>query len=420
MAMSLVDRIKNICLTPKTEWDVIEPEQTETSKLFINYVAPLAAIGVIAAFVSGSVIGQSIPFVGGSYRTPIFTGVGIALVSYVLAFIGVFIVSLIVNALAPTFGAEKNPAQALKVTAYSFTPVWIAGILTLIPFGALLIFLAACYCLYVLYLGLPKLMKCPEDKAVGYTAVVAICSFVVMFVFGALTTCISGAGILATGAMTANLGGKSPGAEVTFDKDSAVGKLEALGKKLEESSKKMDAAQKSGDQQAQVTAAMEGLGTLLGGGKRVEPMGIDQLKPFVPDTLGGLAKKSSKAEKTGIAGLMISKAEARYGDDSGKSLELDIADTGGASGLMSLASWVNVQGEKEDEFGTEKTQKVGGRLVHEKVSKKGGTHEYGELIGERFMVTVRGRGVSFEEVKSAAKSIDLAKLESLKDIGAAK
>lgn len=417
--MSLVDRIKNICLTPKTEWDAIAPEQSETQKLFINYVAPLAAIGVIASFVSSSFIGTS-TFLGGTVRIPIMWGVGAALVTFVMTFIVVFLVSLIVNALAPTFDAEKNPAQALKVTVYSFTPVWIAGILHLIPFGGVLIFLAGCYCLYVLYLGLPKLMKCPEDKAVGYTAVVAICSFVMFFLIGLLTSCIGGAGMLATGAMTANLGGKSSSAEVTFDKDSPIGKLEAFGKKMEESTKKMEAAQKSGDQQAQVTAAMEGLGTLLGGGKRVEPMGIDQLKPFVPETLGGLTKKSSKAEKTGIAGLMISKAEARYGDDSGKSLELDISDTGGASGLMALASWANVQGEKEDEFGTEKTQKIGGRLVHEKISKKGGSHEYGELIGERFMVTVRGRGMSFDEVKSAAKSLDLAKLEGMKEAGVTK
>jgi Yip1 domain len=418
--MSLVDRIKNICLTPKTEWDVIAPEQTETAKLFINYVAPLVAIGVVANFVSSSLIGKS-SFFGATVRIPMMWGVGWALVGFVLTLIGVFIAALIVNALAPTFGAEKNPAQALKVAVYSFTPAWIAGILFLIPYGAFLILLAACYCLYVLYTGLPKLMKCPEDKAVGYTAVVAICSFVVMFIFGALTTCIGGAGMLATGAMTGQLGERaSKRAEVTFDKDSAIGKLEALGKKMEESGKKMEAAQKSGDQGAQVAAAMEALGTLTGGGKRVEPMGIDQLKPFVPETLGGLAKKSSKTEKTGIAGLMISKAEARYGDDGGKSLELDISDTGGASGFMALASWVNVQGEKEDEYGTEKTQKIDGRMVHEKVSKKGGTHEYSVLIGERFMVTVRGTGVSFEEVKSAAKSIDMAKLESMKAVGVAK
>ena len=151
-----------------------------------------------------------------------------------------------------------------------------------------------------------------------------------------------------------------------FDKNSAMGKLQDLGKKLEESNKKMEAAQKSGDQKAQATAAMEALGTLLGGGKRVDPVAIGQLKGFVPDTFAGLAKTSSNAEKNGIAGLMVSKAEAQYGDGAGKTVTLEISDTGGVSGLLGLASWAGVEGEKDDDSGTEKTEKVGGRLVHER------------------------------------------------------
>src|SRR5581483_6538679 len=136
--------------------------------------------------------------------------------------------------------------------------------------------------------------------------------------------------------------------QVQFDKNSTLGKLQAFSEKLDESNRKIEAAQKSGDQKAGVAAAMEGLGTLLGGGRRVDPIGIDQLKPFVPDTFAGLPKTRGKAEKSGIAGLMVSKAEATYSDGAGKSVTLDISDTGGASGLVSLAGWVNVQGESED------------------------------------------------------------------------
>ncbi len=418
--MNLIDRVKNICLTPKTEWDVIAPEQTDTKTLFMNYVAPLAAIGALAGLVSSSVIGHSIPFLGGTYRTPLMMGLGIAILTFVMAFVSVFIVSLIINALAPTFGGTKDPAQALKVATYSYTPAWVAGILHLIPFSTVLILLAALYGLYVLYLGLPKLMKCPEDKAVGYTVVTAICAIVLMLVIGGLTTCIGGAGMMAAGGMAGGLGGRAPKGEVTFDKDSALGKLESLGKSMEQANKKVEAAKKSGDKSAEAAASMEALGTLFGGGKKVDPMGIEQLKAFVPETLAGLPKKSSKAEKNGIAGLMISKAEATYGDDTGKSLTLEISDTGGAAGLMSLASWANVQGEKEDQYGSERTQKIDGRMVHERVSKSGGSNEYSVLLGERFMVGVKGQGVSINDVKGAMKGLDLAKLEGMKDAGVTK
>jgi hypothetical protein len=94
-----------------------------------------------------------------------------------------------------------------------------------------------------------------------------------------------------------------------------------------------------------------------------------------------------------------------------------VSDTGGASGLMGLAGWMNIQGEKEDQYGSEKTQKVNGRLVHEKVSKDGGSNEYSIVLGDRFMVSAKGRGVSTADLKNAVGSLDLGKLEGMRDVG---
>jgi hypothetical protein len=159
---------------------------------------------------------------------------------------------------------------------------------------------------------------------------------------------------------------------------------------------------------------------LFGGGKRVDPVAIDQLKTFVPESFAGLPKTASNAEKTGIAGLMVSKAEARYGDGAGKTVSLDISDTGGVSGLMGLASWAGVEGEKDDDSGSEKTRKVGGRFVHERISKTGGTNEFGIVLGDRFMVSAKGDGVGINELKAAVSGLDLAKLEAMKDVGVQK
>jgi Yip1 domain len=418
--MNLIERAKNICLTPKTEWDVIEPETTDTKTLMLNYVAPLAAIGAIAGFIGNVAIGQS--FFGVTVRTGMMSGLVSAIFAFAMAFVMVFLISLIIDALAPSFGAEKNKAQALKVAVYSYTPAWIAGVLAIIPMLGLLVFFAMLYGFYLMYLGLQKLMKCPEDKAIGYTVVVIICAIVVGIVLSAVAFTLGLGGMMAGGGMRASMTKPSitsSSSSVTIDKDSALGKLEAFGKKMEESNKKMEAAQKSGDQSAQVAAAMEGLGALMGGGKRVDPIGIEQLKPFVPETIAGLPKTSSRSEKTGMAGLMVSKAEATYSDGAGKSIELDVMDTGGASGLMGLATWMGVQGEKEDQYGSEKTAKVGGRLVHEKVSKSG-NNEFSMVIGDRFMVSAKGRGVDLATLKGAVTSIDLGKLEGMKDVGVQK
>ena len=413
--MSIVERAKNICLSPTTEWPVIAAEPTTTGTLITGYVAPLAAIGAVAGFLGGSIIGQTLPFLG-TYRSSFATGLVFALFSFCMAIVSVFLVSLVINALAPTFGGQQDSIQALKVAVYSYTPAWIAGALRILPLLGIFAIFAALYGLYLLFLGLPRLMKCPEDKALGYTAVVVVCAIVLSLVVGSIGAVIAGAGAIGAGALGGTAARRSSG-EIQFDKDSPMGKLQDFGKKLEESNKKMEAAQKSGDQNATAAAAMESLGTLLGGGKRVDPVAIDQLKVFVPESLAGLAKTSSSAEKNGIAGLMVSKAEARYGDGAGKTVTLEISDTGGVSGLIGLASWAGMEGEKDDDSGTEKTQKVGGRLVHERSSKRGGSNEFGIVLGNRFIVSAKSSGVGVEELKAAVRGLDLAKLESMADAG---
>ena len=414
--MDIVNRAKNICLTPNTEWPVIAAEPTPPATLITEYVVPLAAIGAVAGFIGGSIVGTGLGMFG-SYRVPLVAGLIAAVFTFVMAIVGCFLISLIINALAPSFGGQKDSAQALKVAVYSYTPAWIAGVLNILPIlGGLLGILAGLYGLYLLYLGLPKLMKNPEDKSLGYTVVVVVCAIVIMVVVGSVGSMITAGAMMGTG-MFPGMSSRASSSDVQFDKNTPLGKLQDLGTKLEESNKKMEAAQKSGDANAQAAAAIESLGTLLGGGKRVDPVSPDQLKPLVPDHFAGLPKTKSSSEKEGALGLMMSKAEATYGDGAEKRATLEITDTGGVSGLTAMAGWAGVEGDSDDENGSEKTYKKDGRLVHEKLSKSGGTNEFAIVIADRFVVGAKGNGVTLDELKSAVSGIDLAKLEGMKGVG---
>lgn len=177
--MALVDRVKNILLSPRTEWQVIDAEPATVASLYTGYIMPLAAIPAICQAIGMSLIGISIPFVGGHYKTPIVSALTSAVVMYVFSLIAVFIVALVIDALAPTFGGTKNQVQALKVVAYSYTASWVGGVLALVPPLSIIGILFGLYSLYLLYLGLPVLMKSPADKAVGYTVVVVIVTIIV-------------------------------------------------------------------------------------------------------------------------------------------------------------------------------------------------------------------------------------------------
>lgn len=192
LANRLVARVKAILLTPRTEWPVIAGEPTTAQDIYLRYVAPLVGIGVIAAFIGQVVVGVPLPLLG-TVRLGLGSALGAAIVHFVLTFVAVFVVSLIVDALAPTFGGEKDALRALKVTAYSFTPGWVAAILTIIPALGFLAGLIGLYGLYLMYVGLPVLMRAPTDKALGYTVVVVLCAIVVSFVVSALTGFFTGA-----------------------------------------------------------------------------------------------------------------------------------------------------------------------------------------------------------------------------------
>ena len=182
--MDIVDRVKAILLTPKSEWLVIERESGDPTYLFTNYVAILAAILAVCGFVGTSII-KSLAAIG-TVRVGIVSGIAFAIVHYLLAFVMVYVMGLIIDALAPTFNGQKNRPNALKLAVYSMTPAWLAGIFSLIPGFTVLGFLLGLYRLYLLWVGLPPLMKSPEEKSIGYAAAIVVCGIVISLVISAI------------------------------------------------------------------------------------------------------------------------------------------------------------------------------------------------------------------------------------------
>jgi len=406
--MGLVDRVKNILVTPKTEWDVIAAETTPPKDLVLRYVLPLAGAAAIAGFISASIIGVTMPFIGGTYRMSIGWGLGQAILNLVMTVVMVFVLAFLIDALAPKFGAPKNMPQAIKVAVYACTAAWVGSILAILPVvGPALAIIGVIYTLYLLYLGLPRLMKSPEEKSLGYVGLVIGCAILLGIAIHLIVRMVTpGMG---------PMGSYGDGASsVTYEKDSKMAKLDEFAKKMEEAGKKMEAAEKSGDPKKQMEASMAVLGTAMSGGKGVEPVQIDKLKPFLPATFAGMPQTSTQSERSGVAGLMVAKAQAEYGDASGKHAGLEVMDTGGAAGLMGLASWMGVQVEREDANHSERTRREGNRMIHEEVDKRGGRNKYTVVVAERYVVAAEANGVDIGALKSAVNSIDLAKLEGLK------
>lgn len=179
--MNLINRVKNIITTPAKEWDVIATEEPNTVSIITGYVLPLAGIAAIAAFIGYGLIGTS--FMGVRFGSTNW-GIYYALDVLIRAIAGVFISAFVIDALAPSFGSEKNMGRSVQLVAYSYTPGWIGGLLAIIPSIALIGALLGLYGFYILYLGMAKLKKTPEDKHVGYFVVSLVVIIIVYIIIG--------------------------------------------------------------------------------------------------------------------------------------------------------------------------------------------------------------------------------------------
>jgi hypothetical protein len=172
-SMDIVERVQRLLRRPAVEWEVIDAEPHTVPELFTRYVMPLAAIPPVCAFLGYSVIGIS------NARLPLSYGVTHFVLSYGLSIFSVYVLALAIDGLAQPFGGRKNFVQAMKVSAFAPTAAWLAGAFSLVPWVSILSLAGAVYSLYLLYLALPRLMKVPEQQALGYTTVVMLVALVV-------------------------------------------------------------------------------------------------------------------------------------------------------------------------------------------------------------------------------------------------
>lgn len=395
---ALFARVKNILMKPAAEWLVIDAEPATVKGLYTGYACILAAIPAVATLVGGQVFGHGI--FGVTYRPPLIGAVVSTLVSYVLSLAMVYVLALIIEALAPSFDGTKDRLQALKVAVYASTAGWVAGVFMLLPALAILGILGGLYSLYLLYVGLPVLMKAPQAKALGYTAVTVIVAIVLGIVVGAVTAAVGGMALLGGGSAL-NLGSTTSRETVSGTMSvPGVGSVD-LGK-LAAASKQMQA---SADQmQAQASGQPATGGVKLVGG--------DVLQALLPASVAGYARGDTSNSSGGAAGMSVSEAEAQYAKGA-QHITLQVTDMGAAAGLAAMAGAFSVQSNKTTSTGYEKMSKIGGRMTTEEWDSASKDGKYGVMVGDRFMVSADGQGASMDELKAAVASVNAGTLEGL-------
>jgi len=384
----LKDRAKDIVLNPKQEWERIDSEPMTIRGIYVSYVMILAAIGPVATVIGTLIFGYP-SIMGFTYRPSASAVIGGALMSYLLTLVGVYVLALIIEALAPSFDAEKDRLKAFKVAAYASTAAWLAGIFSLLPALSFL-GIVGVYSLYLLYLGLPRLMRAPESKAFGYTVVTVLAAVVIWIAIGVIGGAVMNpiTSAFGGGTRTADAGSISGSIDVPGGGSIDLGQLEAATK--------------------QFGAAADQVQS----GEAPTAIPPQELASLLPESLGNYRRVEISSAGASAVGLGGSQAEARYENEENR-IELQVLDLGGAAGLAGLGAAFKIESNRETETGYERTNTIDGRMTSEKWDNSSKRGKFGVLVANRFMVEASGKTDSIDNLKAAVSAVGIERLEDL-------
>ena len=377
---------------PRAAWPDIDAASIDAARLYTGLLLWLAAIPAVCGFIGLSVIGVEVWGLGRSLRVPLLAGLSSAAVSYALSLVGVFVLALVADALAPLFGGVRERGQALKLVAFGSTAALLGGVFSLLPALAMLGLVPALYSVYLLYTGLPVLMRCPPVRALPYTAVLLAMAVVLSVGMGAAAGALGG-WFRPAPTIAASAPGAAPAlaqAQAAFQEAAAAGSNEALG---------------------------VALGTALGAAAGAQPVQgsvpVSALKAALPATLAGLARVSMQVQDGAVLGLSASQASAEYGSEDGeRRISLELTDMGAMAALAQLAA--QSQGETETPERMERHWQQGGRAMQEEYEKDGSRAGVQALLKNGVVVRLAGEAMPIADLRALLERMDLAALEGLR------
>lgn len=376
----LMARTRGLLLTPCAEWERIDREPATVGGLFKRFVLPLAAIGPLAVIFNAVVFSHGRPRAGWSLAS-ILLG---AVIAYGLSLVMTVVLALIINGLAPGFRGCKNRVQAFKLAAYAAVAAWVAGVFGALPWLGPLILVGAAYSVYLLYLGLPRLMRAPADRALAYTAMTV-----------SATLAIGALAFVALGSVAAAVSSIQDDGPALFSGRAGLSNAAQLAALAKEADLARD----------QLKAARGGASAPL------QALPPERLRAVLPTTLLGMTRGALKGERRALAGYSASRATAVYQKGPTR-ITLGLSDLANASLIAAVAGQLEGSRSKTSESGYQTYGLIDGRPTALRFDRRSGHGQYMTLVGDRFLVEADGDHVTMDQLKSAAGGLNLDGLQA--------
>jgi hypothetical protein len=168
----------NILFRPAQAWADIARDATSVLRPLLTHTAPWALVPALCWYWGITRVGWQVGMEPPLKMSP-ESAMKICILFYLAMLAGVVVLGYLIHWMAATYAASKSSiARGVAIVTYTGTPFFIAGLLGLQPLLWVDIavgVVVACYCVYLLYLGVPIVMDIPAERGFLFaSAVIAI------------------------------------------------------------------------------------------------------------------------------------------------------------------------------------------------------------------------------------------------------
>lgn len=182
---------------PDQEWKAIRKDSESTLRLYLGHVLILALIPAFAGFIGTTQVGWQIGD-GQVTRLSMKSGLSLSILFYAAMLAGIFILGKFIDFFSATYGVSEQTPRGVTMAAYTATPIFLIGVIAVYPniwVNMLAGLVAIAYAVFLLYEGLPILMKIPEDRGFMFATAVLTVGLVMFVALLAISVVIWSAGV---------------------------------------------------------------------------------------------------------------------------------------------------------------------------------------------------------------------------------
>ena len=182
---------------PDQQWEAIRKDSESVTRLYTGHVLLLALIPAMAGFIGTSQIGWQIGD-GQVTRLSVNSALSLSVLFYAAMLAGIFILGKFIDFFAATYEVADRTPRGVTMAAYTATPIFLIGVIAVYPniwVNMVAGLVAIAYAVYLLYEGLPILMKIPEDRGFMFASAVLTVGLVMFVALLAISVVIWSLGV---------------------------------------------------------------------------------------------------------------------------------------------------------------------------------------------------------------------------------